>query len=45
MCKTGRASGPSGVAKEMLEVGGNKCLKSLRKIFHDILFRDKLPEE
>ena len=43
--KTGKASGPSGVAIELFKAGGDKCLKSLTNIFNDILFKDKLPEE
>ena len=43
--KIGKASGPSGVAIELLKAAGNKCLKSLTNIFNDILFKDKLPEE
>ena len=42
--KIGKASGPSGVAIELLEAGGNKCLKSLTNIFNNILFKDKKPE-
>ena len=40
-----KASGPSRVAIEMFRTSGDKCLKSLRNVFHDILFKDKLPEE
>ena len=43
--KTGKTSGPSGVAIELFKAGGDKCLKSLKNIFNDILFKDKLPEE
>ena len=43
--KIGKASGPSGVAIELLKAVGDKCLKSLTNIFNDILFKDKLPEE
>ena len=43
--KIGKASGPSGFALEMFKAGGDKCLKSLRNIFNDILFMNKLPEE
>ena len=43
--KIGKASGPSGVALEMFKAGGDKCLKYLIKMFNDILFKDKLPEE
>ena len=35
----------SGIAKELLKAGGDKCLKSLSTIFNDILFKEKLPEE
>ena len=41
--KIEKASEPSGVAIELFKAGGDKCLKSLRKIFNDILL--KLPEE
>ena len=34
-----------GVAIEMFKVGRDKCLKSLTKIFNDILFKDKFPED
>ena len=43
--KIGKASGPSGVAIELFEDGGDKCLKSLTNIFNDILFKVKLLEE
>ena len=43
--KIGKASGSSEVAVELLQAGGDKCLKSLTNIFNDILFKDKLPEE
>ena len=43
--KIGKASGPSMFAIEMFKAGGDKCLKSLRNIFHDILFKEKLPKE
>ena len=43
--KIGKASGPSGVAIELLKVDGDNCLKSLANIFNYILFKDKLPEE
>ena len=43
--KIGKPSGPSGVALEIFKAGGDKCLKSLRNMFNDILFKNKLPEE
>ena len=43
--KIRKANGPSGVAIELFKSGGDKCLKSLRNIFNDIWFKDKLPEE
>ena len=43
--KIGKASGPSGVAIELLKGGGEQCLKSLTNIFNDILFIDKLLDE
>ena len=43
--KIGKASGSSGVAVELLQAGGDKCLKSLTNIFNDIFFKDTLPEE
>ena len=36
--KIRKASGPSGVAIEFLKAGGDKCFKSLRSVFNDILF-------
>ena len=42
--KIGKASGPSGVNKDLFKPGGDTCLKSLTNIFN-ILFKDKLPEE
>ena len=42
--KIGKASRPSGVATELFEAGGDKCLQSLTTIFN-ILFKGKLPEE
>ena len=41
--KIRKASGPSGVAIELFQADGDKCLKSLTNIFNDILF--KLPEK
>ena len=43
--KIGKASGPSGVAIELFKAAGDKCLKSLTNISHDIMFREKLPEK
>ena len=43
--KIGKASGPSGVAIKLFKAAGDKCLKFLTKIFDDIMFKDKLPEE
>ena len=43
--KIRKASGPSVVALEIFKAGRDKCLKSLKNIFNDILFRGKLPEE
>ena len=43
--KIEKPSGLSGIAIEMFEARGDKCLKSLTNIFNDILFKDKLPEE
>ena len=43
VCKIGKASGPSGVAIELFQADGDKCLKFLTNIFNDILF--KLPEK
>ena len=40
-----KASGPSAVAIELFQAGGDKCLKFLTNIFNDILLKDKLPEE
>ena len=35
--KIGKARGPSGVAIELFQADGDKCLKSLINIFNDIL--------
>ena len=43
--KIGKASGPFGVAIELLKAGADKCLKYLTNILNDILFKYKLPEE
>ena len=43
--KIRKANGPCGVAIELSEAGGDKCLKSLTNIFNDILFKVKLLEE
>ena len=43
--KIGKASGPSGVAVEKFKAEGDRCLKTLTNMFHDILFKDKLPKE
>ena len=40
--KIGKASGPSGVAKEFFKAGRDKCLKSLTNILTDILLKDRL---
>ena len=39
--KIGKVSGPSGVAIELFEAGGDKCLKSFTNMFNDLLFKDK----
>ena len=43
--KIKKASGPFRVAVELFKAGRDKCFKSLRNIFNDILFKDKLPEK
>ena len=43
--KIAKASGPSGVAIELIKAGGDKCLKCLTNMFNNIFFKDKLPEE
>ena len=45
LMKIGKASGPSGVALEMLKAGEDKCSTSLINRFDEILFKEKLPEE
>ena len=45
LMKIGKASGPSGVALEMLKAGEDKCSMSLINRFDKILFKEKLPEE
>ena len=44
LMKIGKASGPSGVALEMLKAGEDKCSTSLINRFDEILFKEKLPE-
>ena len=41
--RIGKTSGTSEVAKELFKFSEDKFLKSLTKIFNDILFKDKLP--
>ena len=43
--KSGKASGPTGVVIEMLRAGGKGCLESLTRIFNEMLFENKLPDE
>ena len=43
--KIGKASRSSGVAIELFNAGGDKCLKSLTNMFNDILFKNKLLQE
>ena len=43
--KIRKLSGPSGVAIELFQAGGDECFKSLTNIFNDILLKDKLLEE
>ena len=43
--KIGKESGPSGVAIELFKAREDNCLKYLRNIFNDILFKKKLPKE
>ena len=43
--KIEKASEPSEVAIELFKAGADKCLKYLTKIFHNILFKNKLPEK
>ena len=43
--KNGKAGGPTGVVVEMLKTGGDGCLKSLAKIFNEVLFKNLLPED
>ena len=43
--KIKKASEPSEVAIELFKAGADKCLKYLTKIFHNILFKNKLPEK
>ena len=40
-----KARARSGVAIELFKAGGDKCLRSLKNVFDDILFKCKLPEE
>ena len=40
--KLGKENGSS---VEFFKAGGNKCLKSFKNIFNDILFKDKLRQE
>ena len=40
-----KAIGPSGFAIELFKASGDKCLKSLTNIFHDIFLKDRLLEE
>lgn len=41
--KPWRAIGSTGVVVEMLGAGGKGCLESLKGIFNDMLFQNKLP--
>ena len=37
-------SGPTGVVFKMLRAGGKGCLESLIRIFNEVLFENKLPD-